>query len=1845
MKTRKRILALLTALAMCISMLSISAFAVEDETATEGEVVESEGGGGMGGGMGGEGGGSSTDLTGMLSLSQYVFVDSEGEITNGTVSATIYGVYAEGDEIAYEPESYTGSVSVYTDSDATEAADGVTAVISGSTITISGVSTTGNVAYYLVADDVDEAYVTTIYVVNDEYDDETATLTLADGTTVDLTTYAPNMAYGDYSAVVGENEINGETSVYIGANRTAVTTDDLTDIDGYTEEEVAIISWWLTAGVTNSGSSITTFGEDLYNFEYVVTMYRLFQIVNEQMTFTDDFVDASDYVSGQGSNDQFSDAVSATMGSGIWNGIYTKYSSETMPNEDESITAGYLYENISEDVTELGVFETATVEFIYVGLYNAFQSAWSSLSEEGEAMAAALEAAAAEYDGGTVSAPDDYSNGAKIYAVASVIGDLEEYADDDGTGTWSWASDYIYELSAAGILNGFTDGTYDADGTLTRAQAAKIIAEALGLESDATTSSFTDVSDGHWALKYIEACVEAGIINGYGDGTFAPNDTVTRAELAKMIAVALDLDLTDSDSTFIDVADNNWATVYIEACVNAGIITGYTDGTFLPNNTVTRGEAAAMISRADLASLSKIEVISVLYEIRDCVESVSYADSEKAASIGSSYADMTQYFTLFSEEDTGAGLYTSDGYYATYMINYSVDLVNYTFQASDNEDDTYVSSYGWSAAEVTAEGLGLDGGEAATGLWGGMGDTFPSGVGLIYNATFRNAYYREGVGSGVAIVGEDTDVTMTTTNGTLVLSGDDGSMAGTAYVAFGASLKITNAVAFSASQHLTNNLYNGTIHYIDSYAIGSGRLYSSDFWGGYQVYEDSIATGGNVTDEPTTLIVKNSVYGTSVGGNGYASQYFENSILNVSGATFQNTTSLITDTGSLTLVNSVMNNSGSYLVSATKGENVIVTLVDSTVNMSGSNVLATIDASTTINHNASLLSEEEGGLGDEVYNALFDSEVAIYIYGDTTIYTSDGTLTASVAEGATLYIYTANEIEVTKTGDGEIVYVVDDQYGTLTVESATGLYTGGISGMLSLNNYVIEAEDISDGSASVTYYGTYQPGDDDEAEYVVSDADIGDITVYTDSDETTVSETITAAVSDGTLTLSGLADVTENTVLYLSAYEDAYTTIMYIVVDEYDDNTATLTLADGTTVDLTTYAPNMAYGDYTAVQGENEINGETSVYIGANRTAVTVEDLTDLDGYTDDQLTVIKWWLSAGVTNSGSSITTFGTDFYNFEYVVTMYRLFQIVNEQMTFTDEFVDASDYVSGMGSNDQFSDAVSATMGSGIWNGIYTKYSSETMPNEDDSITAGYLYENISSDVTELGVFETATVEFIYVGLYNAFQSPWSSLSDEGESMAAALEAAAASYDGGSVSAPDDYTNEAKIYAVSSVIMDVETAPDGDEDLSKIEVITVLYNIRNCVESVSYADSEKAASIGSSYADMTQYFTLFSEDDTGAGLYTSNGYYATYMINYSANLVNYTFSASNNSDDSYISYGWSAVEATAEGLGLDGGEAATGMWGGMGDTFPSGMGLIYNATFRNAFYREGVGSGVAIVGEDTHVTMTTTDGTLVLSGSGGSMAGTAYVAFGASLKITNAVAFSSSQHLTNNLYNGTIHYIDSYAIGQGRVYSSDFWGGYQVYENTIATGGNVTDEPTTLIVKNSVYANSVGGNGFASQYFENSVLNVSGATFQDTTSLITDTGSLTLVNSVMNDSGSYLVSATKGENVIVTLVDSTVNMTGTNVLASIDASTTINHNASLGQGDDVYDALFDSEVAIYIYGDTTIVTSDGTLTASVAEGATLYIYSANLTEDDITNTGDGEIVVVTSSEYGTLTVEAAG
>lgn len=145
---------------------------------------------------------------------------------------------------------------------------------------------------------------------------------------------------------------------------------------------------------------------------------------------------------------------------------------------------------------------------------------------------------------------------------------------------------------------GYTDGTIRPNNDISRAEVATIFFRLLTDEAreqyTTTAGSFTDVKAGMWCNRAIATLTNMGIIKGYTDGSFQPNKSITRAELATIIARFAKLDV--NTKTFSDIT-GHWAQKNIELAAGNGWINGYEDGTFRPNNNITRAETFAMINR------------------------------------------------------------------------------------------------------------------------------------------------------------------------------------------------------------------------------------------------------------------------------------------------------------------------------------------------------------------------------------------------------------------------------------------------------------------------------------------------------------------------------------------------------------------------------------------------------------------------------------------------------------------------------------------------------------------------------------------------------------------------------------------------------------------------------------------------------------------------------------------------------------------------------------------------------------------------------------------------------------------------------------------------------------------------------------------------------------------------------------------------------------------------------------------------------------------------------------------------------------------------------------------------
>ena len=167
------------------------------------------------------------------------------------------------------------------------------------------------------------------------------------------------------------------------------------------------------------------------------------------------------------------------------------------------------------------------------------------------------------------------------------------------------------------FLVGYNGGTFGPERNMTRAEVTTMFARLLTeqIEADKTYSNtFTDVPKGYWAANYIGYMQQFGIITGYSDGNFRPDAPVTRAEFA---AIASRFEkLTEGSKSFTDVPDTYWAARYINFAATRGWVTGYSDGTFKPENTITRAEVAAVTCRLLERSADQSYIRSHLSELR-----------------------------------------------------------------------------------------------------------------------------------------------------------------------------------------------------------------------------------------------------------------------------------------------------------------------------------------------------------------------------------------------------------------------------------------------------------------------------------------------------------------------------------------------------------------------------------------------------------------------------------------------------------------------------------------------------------------------------------------------------------------------------------------------------------------------------------------------------------------------------------------------------------------------------------------------------------------------------------------------------------------------------------------------------------------------------------------------------------------------------------------------------------------------------------------------------------------------------------------------------------------------------
>lgn len=169
----------------------------------------------------------------------------------------------------------------------------------------------------------------------------------------------------------------------------------------------------------------------------------------------------------------------------------------------------------------------------------------------------------------------------------------------------NWAYGYVAYLYCQGAVSGYDDGTYRPGASSTRGQFAKILTLGLGwVPYNPINPTFSDVGPDSPFYVYVESAYLHGALAGYDDGTFRPGNPVTRSQAAKMLVLGKSWEvITPANPTFADVPSDYWAYSYVETAVAHGIVGGYPDGTFLPGNSITRAQLAKVVALAAQAGL------------------------------------------------------------------------------------------------------------------------------------------------------------------------------------------------------------------------------------------------------------------------------------------------------------------------------------------------------------------------------------------------------------------------------------------------------------------------------------------------------------------------------------------------------------------------------------------------------------------------------------------------------------------------------------------------------------------------------------------------------------------------------------------------------------------------------------------------------------------------------------------------------------------------------------------------------------------------------------------------------------------------------------------------------------------------------------------------------------------------------------------------------------------------------------------------------------------------------------------------------------------------------------------
>ncbi|MBP1926252.1 hypothetical protein J2Z76_002117 [Sedimentibacter acidaminivorans] len=189
----------------------------------------------------------------------------------------------------------------------------------------------------------------------------------------------------------------------------------------------------------------------------------------------------------------------------------------------------------------------------------------------------------------------EYHNIEQISDELKLEKDINENLFSDING--HWAESRIKEASKIGFVTGYQDGTFKPDKTVTRAEFATLLNNAMN-NNDSIQIYLKDIKKSDWYYNQIEKAVAVGYFSGYEDNTFRPNNPITRQEVAKVISNAITTGNIDGDGATL-LSDYNliqdWAKNSVNIAYNKSYIMGYPNKTYMPSKALTRAEAVKII--------------------------------------------------------------------------------------------------------------------------------------------------------------------------------------------------------------------------------------------------------------------------------------------------------------------------------------------------------------------------------------------------------------------------------------------------------------------------------------------------------------------------------------------------------------------------------------------------------------------------------------------------------------------------------------------------------------------------------------------------------------------------------------------------------------------------------------------------------------------------------------------------------------------------------------------------------------------------------------------------------------------------------------------------------------------------------------------------------------------------------------------------------------------------------------------------------------------------------------------------------------------------------------------------